>query len=173
MGPQSTPRFERARGTASRAGRRRAVRASIALLLLTPQLTGCFQYQPAVSPVLAPGAQVRLGLTDQGRLALADDIGPGVRELGGGVLASNDTTLVLAVNYIDYLDIVAAVRWTGQRVAVPRQYAVNVRQRQLSKTRSWLFAGVLAVLAAAASTLAIVASGGGSDETNGGDNVDQ
>lgn len=173
MESSSSHRSGAARGVSSRGtARRRPLHRGIASLLLILQFTGCFHYVPAPGSALRDGTVVSIGLTDAGRIALTEAIGPGVLELGGKVIASDDSTLVLAVSTVEYLDVDTPVRWSGERVAVPRQFVSTVRERQLSKSRSWLMAGVLVVGAALLSTLAIV--GFGSDtEDGGGDNDDQ
>ncbi len=154
----------RAAGSARRAGPHRRARASVATLLLLFHVSGCYHYVPVSSTSLPVGANVSVGISDQGRIALTEPVGPGVRRLSGMVVASTDTTVVLAVNGVDYIDLDTTVRWDGERVTLSRSFINDIRERQLSKRRTWLMAGLVVVGAVLVSTLAI--TGFGSD---GGD----
>lgn len=142
----------------------RRARAVIAAVLLLLHVSSCYHYVPANSTALPIGASVLIGINDQGRIALMEPIGPGVRRLGGQVVASTDTTVVMAVNGVDYIDLETTVHWAGDRVMLSRSYINDVQERRFSKGRTWLMAGVVVVGAILASTLAI--SGFGSE---GGD----
>jgi hypothetical protein len=149
----------------------RAARARVALVLLLLQLTGCYQYVPVRTPQLPAGALVSVGLNDRGRVELAERIGPGVRHLGGAVVTTSDSAMVLAVSTVDYMDVPVPVRWNGERVQLSRQFLNEVRERRLSRSRSLIMAGVLTIGAALVSTLALTGFGSNSepDRPGGGD----
>jgi hypothetical protein len=153
------------------ADRLRPVRATIALLLLLPQLTGCYHYVPATTSTLPNGTRVSLGLTDPGRVALADAVGPGVRRIEGQILTSTDTAVVLSVLTVQHVDLNVPVKWRGERVAISRNFVSDVSEWRLSKGRSWLLAGLIVVGAAVASTIAITGFGSdpGSDKPGNGE----
>jgi hypothetical protein len=153
-----------ARGEASRVGPGRSVRASIAIALLIPHLTGCFQYVPANPSVIPNGGQVTVSITDRGRVALTEPVGPGVRRLEGNLVQSTDTSLVLSVTTVEYLDLGVPVKWRGERVEVSRDYVAEVQERRLSRSRTWIMTG-LVVVGVALTTL-ITITGAGS-ETGG------
>ena len=143
----------------------RRARAVSALILLIPHLTACYQYVPAVTTQLPTGTRVSLGLTDPGRVALADAVGPGVQRIEGQLLNTTDTAVVLSVLAVQHVDLGVPVKWRGERVAIARNFVSDVREWRISKGRSFLLAGLIVVGAIAASTIAI--TGFGSDP--GGD----
>src|SRR5690606_4984524 len=126
-------RSHRARGHAPRTGAGRTVRAIVGLILLVPYLTGCYHYVPVREPVPPVGADVTLRLTDQGRIALAESVGPGVLDMRGHVLANSDSSVVMAVRTVSYMDLAIPARLNGLRVEVPRAFAFDIRERRLSK----------------------------------------
>lgn len=135
-------------------------RALIALILLIPQLTGCYHYVPVSSIVLADDAEVVVGVTDRGRVELAEPVGPGVQRLGGRVLMQTDSSLVLSVMSVQYLDLAQPVKWKGERVEVMRDLTSEIRERRLSRPRTWLMLGIVAVGGFLASRIAIEGFGG-------------
>ena len=85
-----------------------------------------------------------------------------MRRLDGAVLAKTDTTLVLGVNGVEYFDLPTRVRWDGERVLLSRSFINEVRERRLSKSRTWLTIAGVVVGGILVSTLAI--SGFGTDD---------
>lgn len=154
-------RSHRARGVAPRTGTARSVRAIVGMILLTPHLTGCYQYVPVREPVPPVGSEVTLRLTDQGRIALTQAVGPGVLDMRGHVLANTDTSMVLAVQTVNFIDLAIPARMNGLRVEVPRAFAFDLRERRLSKGRSIVAAGLAFLVVALASTIGLTVAGGG------------
>jgi hypothetical protein len=144
----------------------RRTRTTIALMLLVPQLAACFQYVPANTEAVPNGSRISFGVTDPGRVALTDAVGPGVQRIEGRLVNTNDTALVLSVLAIEHVDLRVPIKWRGEQVAVPRNYVTDVREWRLSKSRSWLLAGLIAVGAVVASQIAI--KGFGSDSGDDG-----
>jgi hypothetical protein len=143
-----------------RRGNARALRAGLALAMLTPQLTGCYTHVPVSTAAVPHGAEVSVLVTEPGRAALAEQVGPGVRRLGGGVLERTDTTLVLAVRSVEYLDLGVTARWAGERVEVGRDFVGELRERRLSRPRTGAMAAIVAAFAVAATFVSLTGSGG-------------
>jgi hypothetical protein len=140
-------------------------RAAAAALLLLPSVTGCYQYVPVTVVTPPAGTEVALDISDRGRVALAGQVGPGVRRLRGRLIQAGDSAYVVGLSAVEYLGASTVARWSGEVVSVSRDYVTTVTERQLSRRRSWLAAGILVVAAAAVSTLAITGFG-----SEGGDN---
>ena len=109
--------------------------------------TACYAYTPVRTPP-TPGSQVALEVTDEGRVALNEKIGPGVVRLEGtlaGVEGNDllvDATAVRQVRgYISDLG--------GVRVRLPQQYVTRMDERQLSRKRTLLMGGIIAGVVAA------------------------
>jgi hypothetical protein len=159
-------------GLVPRAVRRRCVRAVLVIMLI-PQLTGCFQYVQVQSTEAPVGAQVSVGLTDRGRVAMTDAAGPGIRSLEGNLLERTDTSIVLSVSSVRYYDLGLAT-WAGERVEIQTDYIHDLRERRFSRTRTWIAGAVVAGGVVFASFLAIRGFGSdGDSDRPGNGNVDQ
>lgn len=149
-----------ARGRPPRVAPARALRASVAIVLLLPYLTGCYQHVPVSHTALSPGADVSVRLTDQGRVALSESLGPGVLDLGGRVAARTDSSVVLSVHSVRYADLGVPVRWAGERVEIAYPLIGNTRERRLSRTRTAVMAALVVAGVVASSFIAIRGFGG-------------
>ncbi|HZO17519.1 MAG TPA: hypothetical protein VFB46_00935 [Gemmatimonadaceae bacterium] len=134
-------------------------------LLVLSTTAGCYTYVPVRAAAPAPGTEVTLSVTDRGRLDLARQMGSGVRRLQGRLMSSTDSTIMLSVSAVEYLDSPTPVRWAGEAITVDRNVLVDVSERRLSRSRSWVAAGVVAVAAALVSTVAIKGFGGSGGDT--------
>lgn len=151
----------------------RSTRATVALIVIIPQLAGCYTYVPvSTSPI---GSTVSVEVTDRGRVALAESVGPGVRRFNGQVMASSDTAMQVSVSTVQFLDVGAPVKWAGEPVAISRDYVVVLREKRLSRSRSFLAAGLFTAAGVAMSMIAIRGFGGDdpSGKPGGGDGTGQ
>lgn len=153
------------RGRRARFTRVRRARAAFAGLLLLPGATGCYTYVPVWTGSPADGAQLEVGLADRGRVALAPQLGAGANRLRGRLVQHSDSQLVLAVSSVKYIDAPARAKWTGEEITITRDYTSGIAERRLSRTRSWIAAGLAVAALAAISTIAITGFG-----TDGGNN---
>ena len=113
--------------------------------------SGCYVYTPA--PVPPPqGSQVVLELNDRGRVALGDSIGPTGKEVEGTVVGSPDSSLLLSVARVGYLNG-QSNKWNGERLSVARNLVDRATERRFSPARTWI-----TVAAATAVTIAFIAS---------------
>lgn len=160
----------RARGIPSRAFPARSVRASVAILLLSLHISGCFHYVPVTQAALPSGKEILVGITDRGRVELSPVFGPGIRRVRGDVLESTDTSLVLAVTSVQYLDTDMPAPWDGSRIEIARDFIADIREQRLSRPRTLIMVGLVAVTAVAASMIALSGFGGdpGSDRPGNG-----
>ena len=153
---------------------RRVCASVCAALVLLSSIGGCYSYVPVQATAPAPGTEVSVSITDRGRVELARSMGTGVRRLQGRLTASTDSTIVVSVSSVEYMDRAATVRWAGESVTLDRDVLAEVSERRLSRGRSWAAAGIVAAVMALVSTLAIGGFGedpGDSRPPNGG--VDQ
>lgn len=143
---------------------RGVVRAgSVAAVLL---LSACYQYTPIESDQPVGDLRVEVDLTDQGRIALRDQVGVGARTIEGRVLDQNAETISLAVYRVT--DIRGeSFTWTGERVQVPVSGVSSLARRDFDKARSAVAAataaGVFAVFVVSRNLL------GGGREPSGTD----
>ena len=118
-----------------------------AIIALQLSSTACFAYSP-VETTPQPGAQVALEVTDEGRVALSDKIGPGVVRLEGTLAGTDGDELLVDASAVrqvrGYITDLG-----GVRVRLPRRYVTRIDERRLSRTRSFLVVGgVVAIVAA-------------------------
>jgi hypothetical protein len=141
------------------------VLVGVAVLSLLPNLLACHSYVP-VRPdaTTVQGTEVAVRVTDRGRVMLERQVGAGAQRLEGRLVSATDSTLSLALTSVRYVDNPATVRWTGETVTIARDVVVDVSERRLSRSRSWLAGGIAALVVAALSTLAIEGFGGGGGE---------
>jgi hypothetical protein len=95
----------------------------------------------------APGAQVALEVTDEGRVALNEKIGPGVVRLEGTLAGvEGDELLVDATAATQFRGYISELG--GVRVRLPQRYVTRIDERQFSRRRTLLVVGgVVAVVA--------------------------
>jgi hypothetical protein len=129
-------------GARAGAGPRRAgatlLRRRMLRLALVAPVGGCYVYTPLASAP-STGSTVSFTLTDAGRLSLGRSIGEGARSLEGEVDSTTDSTYVLHVQSVTYING-QHNKWTGERLVVGRQQVTDARQRDFSKSRTALVA---------------------------------
>jgi hypothetical protein len=142
--------------------------------VLLSSIGGCYTYVPVQASQPAPGTEVSVSITDRGRVELAREMGAGVRRVQGKLTASTDSTIVVSVSSVQYVDAAAPVRWAGESITFDRNLLAEVTERRLSRGRSWAAAGIVAVAMAVVSTIAIGGFGDDpSDRRPPNDDVDQ
>jgi hypothetical protein len=116
-----------------------------------PLLAGCYTYTPVATPQPAPGTNLSLVLSDEGRMQSMRQVGPYAMRIEGELLQANPDDLVLAVS--DVVDIRGTrSKWTGETVSLPRTYVMTTYQKQFSRSRTVLLAtavagGIVAIIA--------------------------
>ena len=128
------------------------MRARWFAFVLFPGLCGCYTYRLMTSAP-EPSSRVSLLLTDVGRVAEANTIGPEALRVEGSVVAATDTAYTLAVSGVQPIRGVF-VPWSGETVSVRRAYVAQTYERRLSGARTAVLAGGAtgAVLALALTT---------------------
>ena len=128
--------------------------------------TACYTYVP-VKTTPTNGSLVALEVTDEGRVALNEKIGPGVVRLEGTLAGvEGDELLVDASAATQLRGYVSELG--GVRVRLPQRYVTRMDQRQLSKSRTALVIGGLVAVVAAFFATKISGRSTPSDEDPGG-----
>jgi hypothetical protein len=112
------------------------LRGCVAGLLLGIN-TGCYVYTPGVTP--ASGMRVRLDLNDRGRVGMGESIGTAARSIEGTLVTEPDSSFALKVESVQYLNG-QNNRWSGESVTVSKDFVGTVRERQFSRSRTFLAA---------------------------------
>lgn len=115
---------------------------------------GCFSYLPVQSSPPLPAQQVGVVLNDRGRVLLGDRVGASVDRIDGRVVSRQDGAIVLDVYRVTDLRGNTAT-WTGERVSIPEDAILGYRARKLSKFKTLLLVGsiALAIIASLGNTL--------------------
>lgn len=107
--------------------------------------SGCYTFTPVVSSP-APGAELVLGLNDQGRVTLGQSVGPAAQTIEGTLQANNDSAYVIAVSSVRYFNG-GTNTWSGEPLTVSRSLVQEAQVRRFSPSKTAL---AFAVAAAAA-----------------------
>lgn len=136
------------------------------VLLGSLALNACYTTRPIAGGPVA-GSQVLFDLTDRGRVAYGPQIGAGAREIEGTLEGASDSAYVVRITSIRSLNGQKDT-WSGERFSFAPDHVTNLRQRQLSRTRTGLFG---AAVAAGVIILAVTAKliGGASEDSNPGE----
>ena len=122
-----------------RGGGRRIFTACISAFLLGSN-AGCYVYTPAVTPV--QGMRVQLELTDRGRVGMGGSIGAAARTIEGTLTSNPDSSYALRVEQVQYLNG-QSNRWTGEAVNVSKDFVGTVKERQFSRSRTFIAAAAI------------------------------
>ncbi len=123
---------------------------AVAALCAAAQLAGCYTYTVPGEVTPAVGRTFAFDLTDRGRAALSDRVGPGTDRIEGDLVDLTDTTYhVRVARVVDIRGTV--VKWSGEEVAIGREYVGTLRERRKSPVRTgiaiaMLGAGVVATI---------------------------
>ena len=126
-------------------------------------LAACHKYVPVNASTPPVGDVVAFTITDQGRVALFERLGPGVATIEGRVVGTEDNNYLVSVARVEQVNGTAS-RWSGEVMRLDRGFIDHFRRRELSKTRTWLLAGgVTAAVTALIATKGLTAIFGGDD----------
>lgn len=145
---------------------KQSLRMVLAIFAVVPALHGCYSYVPVDTAAQPPvGERLAFDITDQGRAALADRLGPGVLRVEGSLREQDANSYVMSVWGLSQIGT-GLVRWSGENVRINKDFVGSVRKRQLSRTRTYLTVGGISVgLFVFARSQALV-GGGREDEPN-------
>jgi hypothetical protein len=123
----------------------RVMRLAAGLGALTV-VTGCYSYVPLFNAP-ATGNDVAVALTDKGRAALGDRVGPEMDELRGVLIAASDSSVSLTMRESVSLRGVSA-KWSDEPVSLRREHIATMRLRSFSRGKSAIVAGGIGAAAA-------------------------
>ena len=121
----------------------RAIRAVFAISLAT-LVSGCYELRPTMEIGPRTDVQFTVALSDQGRVAVASQLGPEVRDVTGHVLARSGDDLLFAVQEVTYLrgDL---LKMSSDSVHLNRQYLTSVIEKKFSLGKTMIVAAGVAV----------------------------
>jgi len=114
--------------------------AALAVVFLCGIQSGCYANVPVpVQPV--PGSTIVLTLNDNGRAALGPRIGASVESVEGTLDTRSDSSYTLRMTGVTFTNG-QTNKWTNEQLMVPNQFVSEAAERQLSRTRTALAAGL-------------------------------
>jgi hypothetical protein len=103
--------------------------------------SACYAYVP--TQVMAqPGEHVGLVVTDEGRVALRDQMGTGVDRIEGILLDKQPESYLLRVSKVRNVGGTTS-HWTGEQIRIPPSSVMRVETRKLSGQKTALAVGGL------------------------------
>lgn len=143
-------------------------------LLVVLLSSGCHAYTPVFGGRPEAGRRVSLAISDEGRVALARQVSPGVLTVQGTLVGVQQDEYLLDVYEVRTIDGVVS-HWSGERVMVKQEHVTGILERRFSKGRT------VAAAAAATAGLVVVAlasrliggSSAGRDGGSGGGGSEQ
>jgi len=127
-------------------------------------LAGCYTYVPVASTP-GPGSQIAFDITDAGRVALAERLGPGVTRIEGQVTGATAEEYAVAVTAVSQIGG-GRTRWSGESMRLRRDYVARSETRKLSRGRTALAVGAAVIGIVVSALVASLAVGG--DKTPSG-----
>jgi hypothetical protein len=127
--------------------RRRLVRSAVGALwaaALVLQM-GCYSYLPVQSaPPAQPQREVGIVINDRGRTLLGERVGPLVERIDGRIDKRENGVVTMSVFRVTDVRGMAST-WTGEQVAIPEEAILGYRPKKISKFKTALLVGVLAL----------------------------
>lgn len=117
--------------------------AAIGIASTTLWVSGCYTYSAQTAAGISTNALVSADITDAGRVALGERVGPEVQRLEGKVVQRTDTSFRVLVSKVTYLSG-STDQWQGQEVSLRTQDVKSLTQRSYSKSRTALLIGAMA-----------------------------
>jgi hypothetical protein len=110
----------------------------VALLLV---VSGCYKSVPLETSTPPVGQTVSFVISDQGRVGLGDRLGPGIARIEGRMLGTEGDQFLVSVFRTSAISGTTSV-WSGEEMRLDRNFVSRLEGRELSKTRTWIAAGV-------------------------------
>jgi hypothetical protein len=110
----------------------------VALLVVA---SACYKSVPLETSTPPVGETVSFIISDQGRVGLGDRLGPGISRIDGRMVGTVGDEYVINVFRTAAIGGSTSL-WSGEEMRLNRNFVSRLEGRQLSRTRTWLAAGV-------------------------------
>lgn len=104
--------------------------------------SACYRSVPLETSTPPVGQTVSFIISDQGRVGLGDRLGPGIARIEGRMLGTEGDQYLVSVFRTAALGGTTSV-WSGEEMRLDRNFVSRLEGRELSKTRTWITAGVV------------------------------
>ena len=103
--------------------------------------SGCYKSVPLETSTPPVGQTVSFIISDQGRVGLGERLGPGIARIEGRMLGTEGDQYLVSVFRTAALGGATSV-WSGEEMRLDRNFVSRLEGRELSKSRTWIAAGV-------------------------------
>lgn len=117
----------------------------VSLLLV---ISGCYKSVPLETSTPPVGQTVSFIISDQGRVGLGDRMGAGIARIEGRMLGTEGDQYLVSVFRTAAIGGATSV-WAGEEMRLDRSFVSRLEGRKLSKTRTWITAGIATSVLAA------------------------
>lgn len=122
------------------------MRRAAAVIAMMGMVAGCYATHPVAGTAVPVGNVIILTVTDQGRAALVDQMGPSIASVEGRLVARDSAAYTLAMQSVHLLRGGEQV-WTGERVRIRSEHVASVSEKKFSRSRTALVsAATIAVI---------------------------
>lgn len=122
------------------------MRRAAAVIAMAGMVAGCYATRPVAGTAVPVGSVTILTVTDQGRAALADQMGPSIESVEGRLVARDSAGYTLSMMSVHLLRGGEQV-WTGERVRIRSEHVALVSEKKFSRSRTALVsAATIAVI---------------------------
>jgi len=128
-------------------------------ILLTLPLGACYRYQPVDSSAGAIGQEVNIELSDRGTVSMSQALGPSVTVVEGTLRSADSAAVTVSLSKVFRRGDREPTDYIGETVTFQPGDIRAVSVRQLSRSRTVLFAGGTAAIAVAAAAAIVNANG--------------
>jgi hypothetical protein len=128
-------------------------------ILVALTVGGCYRYRPIDSPAGAIGHEVSIDLSDRGTVSVNEALGSGVATVEGTIRAADSAAVTVSLSKVFRRGDREPTDYAGETVTLLPGDIRGVSVRELSRSRTMLFAGGTAALAAAAAAAIVNANG--------------
>ncbi len=123
--------------------------------------TACYTYDARSPGDISPGEHIVVTVNNQGRVALAADLGDDVATAEGDLVAADAAGMRMRVTSVGYVSG-ASSDMSGVQVSIPSNSVVMVTTKQFSRSKTTAVAvGLGALLIAAIKAFGLIGSGNG------------
>lgn len=117
--------------------------ASLGIVATAFWTSGCYSYLPQTGSEVTLNSIVAADITDAGRIALGERVGPEVKSIQGKVVEQSDTAIRVLVSQVTYLNGMEN-QWQGQEVSLRTQDVKSFTKRTFSRSRTVIAIGAIA-----------------------------
>ena len=103
--------------------------------------SACYKSVPLETSTPPVGQTVSFIISDQGRVGLGDRMGPGIARIEGRMLGTEGDQYLVSVFRTAAIGGTTSV-WSGEEMRLDRNFVARLEGRELSKTRTWITAGL-------------------------------